>query len=94
VARAFDFANDAFGRVTQTTFPSNLFETYACDAFNRLAGSAKNSSLVAYSYGYDRSGNRWPQTKMLTDARKKEGQEREQRGEQEQQNCAMGLAPC
>jgi RHS repeat-associated protein len=36
--------------------------TYAYDAFNRLAGSNKNSGQVAYSYAYDRFGNRWSQT--------------------------------
>jgi len=30
-SRATTFAYDAFGRLTQTTFPSNLFETYAYD---------------------------------------------------------------
>ena len=36
--------------------------TYAYDAFNRLTSSNKNSGQVAYSYAYDRFGNRWSQT--------------------------------
>jgi YD repeat-containing protein len=30
------FAYDAFGRVTQVTFPSSLSESYAYDAMNNL----------------------------------------------------------
>jgi RHS repeat-associated protein len=35
--------------------------TYAYDPFNRLIGSSKNSGANAYSYVYDRYGNRWQQ---------------------------------
>jgi RHS repeat-associated protein len=35
--------------------------TYSYDAFNRLAGSNKNSGQSVFSYVYDRFGNRWQQ---------------------------------
>jgi RHS repeat-associated protein len=35
--------------------------TYAYDAFNRLTGSSQNGGATAYSYAYDRFGNRWYQ---------------------------------
>jgi RHS repeat-associated protein len=36
--------------------------TYGYDDFNRLVSSSQNNGAVAYSYSYDRFGNRWNQT--------------------------------
>jgi len=46
------FAYDAFGRVTQTTFPSSAFETYSYDGVGNLQGKIdrKNQSTT---YTYD-----------------------------------------
>jgi YD repeat-containing protein len=38
------FANDAYGRVTQTTFPSNLIETYVYDSAGDLTSWKKIKS--------------------------------------------------
>src|SRR5580658_4912555 len=36
--------------------------TYTYDDFNRMVTSSETSPQTAYSYGYDRFGNRWSQT--------------------------------
>jgi RHS repeat-associated protein len=36
--------------------------TYTYDDFNRMVASSETSPQTAYSYGYDRFGNRWSQT--------------------------------
>lgn len=45
------FQYDAFGRVSQTTFPSNLIETYVYDANNNLTSkSDRKNQTVRYVY--------------------------------------------
>ena len=54
------FAND--GNITSANDSVNGNWTYTYDQFNRLLTSNKNSGQQAFSYGYDRFGNRWTQT--------------------------------
>ena len=45
------FGYDAFGRVTQTTFPSNYSETYGYDADNNLTSKKdRNGNTIQYVY--------------------------------------------
>src|SRR6266567_981931 len=45
------FAYDAFGRVTQTTFPSTLHESYIYDAVGNLASKTdRNGHSILYVY--------------------------------------------
>ena len=52
LGRVTRYENDMDGRVTRTTFPSNLIETYTYDAVGNLTGKSdrKNQTL---SYNYD-----------------------------------------
>ncbi|MGA8367906.1 MAG: hypothetical protein WB716_11375 [Candidatus Acidiferrales bacterium] len=48
---ATTFNYDAFGRVTQTTFPSNQLETYAYDADNNLSSKTdRKDQTIQYFY--------------------------------------------
>ena len=48
---ATSFSYDAFGRVTETTFPSNLFETDAYDADNNLTSKTdRKGQTIQYVY--------------------------------------------
>ena len=45
------FAYDAFGRVTQTTFPSSLTESYSYDAVGNLTSKTdRKGQYIAYTY--------------------------------------------
>ncbi len=45
------FTNDAFGRVTRTTFPSGYIETYGYDANNNLTTKTdRKNQLITYTY--------------------------------------------
>lgn len=44
-----NFSYDAFGRVKQTTFPSNYFETYVYDADNNLTSKTDRKGRVEHA---------------------------------------------
>jgi YD repeat-containing protein len=45
------FACDALSRVTQTTFPSTLVESYAYDAIGNLTGKTdRKNQTITYTY--------------------------------------------
>jgi YD repeat-containing protein len=43
-----NFTYDAFGRVTQTTFPSSFYESYAYDAIGNLTSKTDRKGRVAH----------------------------------------------
>ena len=49
------------GDVTSANDSANGNWTYAYDDFNRLLSATNSAKSLAYTYGYDRYGNRWQQ---------------------------------
>ena len=46
-----NFTHDAFGRVTQTTFPSSFYESYAYDAIGKLTSKTdRKGQTIQYVY--------------------------------------------